>query len=448
MLAGKMSAPAFPLKIGALAAIERPAVLLLFSYDWDAEGFARFSDRHTFLHDGFDLFSFPSNARLLVFDIEHWVDRLAHRFRNAGLRAVISNNEQFGALAAALLAERLGLPGTPPAAILASQHKLVCRQVLEQVAPEANVPYFLYPCDYGESPPEDLTYPLFIKPIKAAYSVLASTMRSREQLIAHTSFGFFEQWIIKRLVKPFDDIALKRLHLPGIPAPVSANRMICEAPIQADQFNLDGWVFRGETSMLGVVDEVMYPGTQAFARFRYPSKLSAAVQARALDVAARFLRAVGFTHGMFNMEFFYDPATDRLTVIEFNPRLGSQLADLYHRVDGRDVFAMNLALAHGEDPAHVPRSTPRGGAAASFVFRSFDARVIAPVSATQRAVLAREFPDAILLWFPKSRTGIRRELKWLGSRRYAVLHLNGENEADLHRRYVRACQLLGWPAQS
>jgi hypothetical protein len=35
------------------------------------------------------------------------------------------------------------------------------------------------------------------------------------------------------------------------------------------------------------------------------------VQARALDVAQRFLAAVGFTHGLFNMEFFHDAASDR-----------------------------------------------------------------------------------------------------------------------------------------
>jgi hypothetical protein len=55
-----------------------------------------------------------------------------------------------------------------------------------------------------------------------------------------------------------------------------------------------------------VVDAVMYPGTQAFMRWEHPSRLAAQVQARALDVAQRFLAAVGFDHGMFNIEFFHD----------------------------------------------------------------------------------------------------------------------------------------------
>jgi hypothetical protein len=47
---------------------------------------------------------------------------------------------------------------------------------------------------------------------------------------------------------------------------------------------------------------------------------------------------------------------------------------------------------------------------------------------------------------PKSGRGLERDFKWLGSHRYGVLHLGGADEHDLHERYRRACQLLGWPA--
>ena len=102
-----------------------------------------------------------------------------------------------------------------------------------------------------------------------------------------------------------------------------------EEPVDAPQYNLDGYVFNGEVHAIGVCDAVMYPGTGAFQRFERPSRLGLGVQQRALDVATRFLKAVGFTHGFFNMEFFYDASTDALKVIEFNPRLASQLADAF-----------------------------------------------------------------------------------------------------------------------
>ena len=44
------------------------------------------------------------------------------------------------------------------------------------------------------------------------------------------------------------------------------------------------------------------------------------VQARALDVAQRFLAAIAFTQGCFNMEFFYDAASDRTDLCVLDAR--------------------------------------------------------------------------------------------------------------------------------
>jgi hypothetical protein len=222
--------------------------------------------------------------------------------------------------------------------------------------------------------------------------------------------------------------------------------MLLEQPVDAPQYNLDGYVFGGEVRALGVCDAVMYPGTAAFQRFEHPSRLPERVQQRALDVATRFLQAVGFDHGFFNMEFFYDAGTDALKVIEFNPRLASQLADLYRRVAGIDAHAGSLALARGADPQCAMRCRPSAGAAASFVFRTFDTATVpgTPTNGRLRRFFER-FPDAWLQVMPKQGRGLQRDFKWLGSHRYGVLHLGGDDAFDLHDRYARACLLLGWP---
>jgi biotin carboxylase len=419
--------------------------LVLFNHDWDALAHKRLAQEQGLLYDeaGFDLFSFPTNARLAWFDMARFVDGLARRARTSGWTGVTSNQEQFGALTAALLAERMGWPGTPVAAILACQHKLYARQVLQRVAPEANVAFQLLEAEYGAPIPEGLTYPLFVKPVKAAFSVLARQVNSYEALYQHTRFGRWELWVIRRLVEPFERMARERLG-PELP---SAHRMLLEEPVRADQFNLDGHVFEGEVRAIGVVDAIMYPNTQAFMRHEAPSRLPAAVQARALDVARRFLAEVGFTHGLFNMEFFYDAASDRLTVIEFNPRMASQYSDLYQRVLGVDMHAMALALAHGRDPAAVPRRAPTAGAAASFVYRAFDPadRVTLPTDA-QLASFAAAFPDGLVFPYPKSAGSIERDHKWLGSYRYGITHLGGSDAVELRARCERASALLGWPA--
>jgi hypothetical protein len=50
-----------------------------------------------------------------------------------------------------------------------------------------------------------------------------------------------------------------------------------------------------------------------------------------------------------------------------------------------------------------------------------------------------------LLQFPKAGHGLERELKWLGSHRYGVLHLGGRDEHHLRERCEAACRILGWP---
>lgn len=420
----------------------RPRIGLLFDYDWDARAHQALAAAAEFDRAGFDLFAFPSNARLVGFDLRRFAERQAQRARRRGWAGVVSHHEQFGALAAALTAQAAGLPGTRPEAVIACQHKLHARRVLQTVCPEASLAFEPLAARYGDPIPQGLAYPRFVKPVKAAFSVLARTVHGQAELQRHTRFDRRELWVIRRLVEPFERVARERLPEAG-----TAHCMMLEEPVRAAQYNLDGYVHEGRLHVLGVVDAVMYPGTHAFMRFELPSRLDPGVQARAADVAHRFLTAVGFDHGLFNMEFFHDAATDRLTVIEFNPRLASQFGDLYRRVLGVDPHAMGLALAQGLDPAEVPRAAPSAGAAASFVYRAFRPDAVPPMpGAWQRARWQREFGDGLLFTFPKSGRALARDFKWLDSHRYGIVHLGGADPGDLHRRCEAASALLGWPA--
>jgi len=419
-----------------------PKTLLLFNYDWDELGASRLRNRWPSIESGFDLFTFPSNARLAWFDTERFVAKAALYARLSGAKAVSSNHEQFGALCAALLAEKMGWPGTPVKAILACQHKLYARQILQQVAPEANLAFSRLDAAYGATVPSDIRYPQFVKPVKAAFSVLSRVVNNQQELHEHTRFGPWELWVIKHLVEPFERIAKKRLPQAG-----TAHSMLLEAPVAGRQYNLDGYVWQGQVHALGVVDEVMYPDTDAFMRFEYPSQLDTAVQARAADVARRFLNAVGFDHGLFNMEFFHDEASDKITVIEFNPRMASQFSDLYLRVDGIDLHEIAFALAHGIDPATLDRAVPSAGSAASFVYRSFDPQAqVAFPAAAQKNSLRESFPDALFFEYIKDAKELQRDFKWLRSYRYGIVHLGGDNPTHLRQRCELASAMLGWPA--
>lgn len=425
--------------------------LALFNHGFDRIAHDRLSSSWPVVSAGFDLFRFPSQLRLAWLDLDRFAALQALRARAQGVHGVVSHEEQFGALAAALVAERLGLPGTPVRAVLACQHKLHARRVLQAVCPEATLPFGAFhggradevPAIPGREPSVvSPPWPLFAKPIKAAFSILAREVNSMAEWRRLTAFGPWESHLLKMLVGPFDRVCASRLPEAG-----SAFGMLLEAPVHAPQFNLDGYVHRGRVVPLGVVDAVMYPGTQAFMRFDYPSRLPAEGVRQAVAVAEAFLQAVGFTHGTFNMEFFHDPESGRLTVIEFNPRLASQFSDLYERVSGINLHEVALALAHGEDPALLPRRTPTARVTSSFVYRSFDPdrRLMQPTPA-QRQRLTTTFPDALLMEFPKDEQDAQRDHKWLGSCRHGILHLGGQDEQDLQQRCEVASRLLGWTA--
>jgi hypothetical protein len=425
-----------------------PRVGWLFAYDWDRAAMRRLGapgGAAIFDHAGVDLFSFPGKLRLAGFDVERFSARQANRGRRRGWQAVLSHHEQFGALSSSLVAERLGLPGAAPESILAAQHKLYARRVLEQVAPDVNLRFTAMDAGDGAAVPEGIEFPVFAKPVKGAFSVLARRIESPDELRAYARFDRAERWLIRQLVEPFERVCRARLPQAG-----SAYRLLLEEPVdpRTPQFNLDGWVHAGRVHALGVVDAIMYPGTQAFMRWEHPSRLASHVHRRALDVAERFLGAIGYTHGFFNLEFFYDERDDRLRVIECNPRLAAQFSDLYERVHGIDAHAMALALALGRDPASQPRREPTAGVAASLVYRAFDPRQPLPPAptASQRESLARLFPDAWLFDFAQRGRALARDFRWTGSHRYGIVHLGGRDREHLRGRCDLVSHLLGWPA--
>ncbi len=406
-------------------------ILVLFPKDWDRAELdhPRYRGRYEFLFEGFDLFRFPENARLLFFDVRRHIDRLVRRYRGR-IDGVFSNNEHFGALIAAVLAQRLGLPGTDPAVVIAAQHKYYARCLQRRIVPGAVPDFEVLPYSSAPAAAPRLGFPCFVKPVKATYSVLARRIDSLAALRELLDFSPLERLILGRLVRPFDD--LMPLHTPF---EIGARSMIAEGIMTGEQVNIDGYVHHGRITVLGIVDEVMYPGTQAFMRFEYPSRLDPAVRRRMVALCERLLAGMDYSHGFFNIELMHDPATGAIGIVEVNPRMATQIVNLYRRVDGCDPHAMLFDLAVGEAPQPV---SGRGEfrTAASFVFRRFDGRAPERMpDAAQIEALRQRHPDARLMLYPKRGAGLAREMKWLGSHRYAVLNLGGSDAEDLLARY-------------
>jgi len=407
-------------------------ILVLFPKDWDREALtsARFRGRFEFVFAGFDLFRFPQNVSLLTFDVFRFIDRIVERYRGERLDGVFSNNEHFGALIAAVVARRLGLPGTDPLVVINCQHKFYARIAQRRVLPAATPRFAAFPYSVRDPSEIGLQFPFFVKPVKATYSVLARRVDDFDALKRHLRFRALEKLVIRRLVRPFNE--LMRAYTDYS---VDAHHMIAEELLDGHHVNVDGYVHDGKVTILGLIDEVMYPGTQAFMRFEYPSRLPREVRGRMAALVEKLVTGLDYRFGFFNVELCWSPETGDIRVIEINPRLASQLASLYRRVDGYDPYEPLIAMSLGEVPS-VERGRGEFGAAASFVFRRFDGRPVrsVPTQAQIRAV-RESFPDARLMLYLKRGASLAREMKWLGSYRYAVLNLGGASASDLHDRY-------------
>lgn len=421
-------------------------ILVLFDADWDRQQLQRAAEKdaaadYRFYFEGFDLFSFPSNARLLTFDIFKFVAKLAKKYRRLPLHGITSSNEQFGALVGALLAKELGLPGADPKALIAAQHKYVARRILDAELPEANVPFAAFPYTFEMPSDIALKFPFYVKPVKAAYSVLARRVDNFAALQQHMTFHPWEKYIIKRLVRPFNDVVKKLTDFD-----VDAHWMLAEELIDGHQINVDGVAINGQIHILGIVDAVMYPGTDQFMRFEYPTRLPPERAHRACETAQKIVTALGIDHGLFNVEMRVCKSTGECRLIEVNPRMAAQFSDLYEKVDGINLHDVALRIATDRDVDLTP-ARGKYKVATSFVFRKFDGSPLANPPTHEKLRWLQEFdPDAFLALFIKTGGGLKREMKWLGSHRYATLNMGGDSEAHLLDKYRVVTTQLGFDA--
>ncbi len=411
-------------------------ILVLFPDEWDkaVARDPRHAGRFEFLFEGFDLFSFPDNARLFTFDPLRFVDRVVQRHSRRGVDAVVTSDEQFGPFLASLVARRLGLAHTPLDVVLTIQHKHYARQAFQRIAPEANVRHALIRRGFARAHEVELPFPFFVKPAKAAFSVLARRVGSFADLYRHTRFGWFGAAIIERLVRPF--AAVMREHSDLAEDPCS---MICEEIVHGRQVTANGFARDGKVTMLGTVDSAMYPGTDHFQRFQYPSSLPPAQLAAVDALATRLLQQLGFSHGMFNIEMRIDPATGAPRVIEINPRVAGQFYDLFERVDGYSLFEAMIALHMGEEPV-IRYRQGHDRHAASFVLRDLAGEGLARwPSSGEFARLKASHADIRTMFYPKRGTDLAREMKWLGSYRYGVFNLGAASLEEMFARFHRLC---------
>ena len=96
---------------------------------------------------------------------------------------------------------------------------------------------------------------------------------------------------------------------------------------------------------------------------------------RLTDISRRLVEEIGLERMTFNIEYFWDPGTDAITLLEINPRHSQSHAELFEDVDGMANHEAMLRLALDRDPK-FPHRKGRYAVAAKWFVRRFSDGVV------------------------------------------------------------------------
>jgi len=319
--------------------------LVVFPTAWDARQLE--SCRSAWRHDYTVEFAVPADADCEAdFDILNFIAATTAR---SDFDAVFSSSDYPGAAVAAAIATQRRLPGATPDAVLRCAHKYYARVAQRRVVPESVPDFALIDPAKSAATTCGLSYPCFVKPVKGAFSMLARCVDSAAELDAFLESASARDYlnsylrIFDQLVRAYTDFAF------------DGRYFLAEEILRGSQVTVEGYVHHGDVRILGVVDSVMHAGTRSFARFEYPSSLEVRVQELMRDFVCRVVRVHGLDDTLFNVELLYDASIDHVGLVEINPRLCGQFADLYQKVDGTNTYEVALALAAGRRPTVLHR---------------------------------------------------------------------------------------------
>jgi len=334
-----------------------------------------------------------------------------------------------------------GLRSASLESIVKCEHKYWSRLEQQKVIDE--YPRFgLVDLERDTEPPAGVNFPLWIKPVKSFSSDLAFGARNIDEFresLPEIRAG------IGRIGVPFD-ILLEHLELPPEIADIVGGGQACmaEEAISGRQLTVEGYRYSGQTHTYGVLDSVT-DDDSSFVRFQYPAPIPARVTDRMDDITDRVLDQVGLDNTTFNIEFFWDEATDALNVLEINPRHSQSHAELFEQVDGAPNHQAMLQLALGRDP-DMPRRAGKYAMAAKWFLRRRDDGVIRRHPSDAEITALERETDGVTIDVIAHRGTRLSELPDQDSYSYKIanIYTGGADEADLTAKFERVAAALSF----
>ncbi|MFJ6698108.1 acetyl-CoA carboxylase biotin carboxylase subunit family protein [Streptomyces sp. NPDC091272] len=339
-----------------------------------------------------------------------------------------------------ILSERYGTRSTNLASTVKCEHKYWSRLEQEKVVEEH--PRFGQVDLTADDPvpPEGMSFPMWVKPALSYSSELAFGVKDQKEF--REAVEEIRQGV-SRVGRPFEYV-LEQLDLPEEMAGVGGQVCLAEETLTGVQVAVEGYVHDGEVTVYGVLDSINYPDSSSFLRHQYPSALPEPVIRRLHDVSGRVMRQIGMDQATFSIEYFYDPRTDALNLLEINPRHSQSHAELFEYVDGVPNHHCMLSLALGRDPAMPHRAGPYQ-VAAKWYYRWFaDGTVHRTPRPQDIERIEREIPGVRIDVVPAEGQRLS-DTEQQDSYSYELAHIftGGDSEEDIRAKYDRCVAALG-----
>ncbi|MEU6443791.1 ATP-grasp domain-containing protein [Streptomyces sp. NPDC047046] len=343
------------------------------------------------------------------------------------------------ALVPLLCAER-GLRATSVESIVRCEHKYWSRLLQREAAPEAVPGFGLVDLDETDPrPPAGVSFPMWLKPVKSYSSELAFGVKDEAEFrkaVEEIRAG------IGRMGEPFSRL-MEGIDLPSEIAEAGGAACLAEEALTGVQVAAEGYVHDGEVVVYGVLDSHTYPNSACFLRHQYPADLPEETTRRVVDISRRVMERTGLDSATFSIEFFYDPETGDVKVLEINPRHSQSHAEMFAHVDGVPNHHRMLSLALGRDP-RVRQGHGRYEYGAKWYYRRFRDGIVHRVpTAEEIAEVEREVPGVKVVIVPVE--GVRLS-EMPGQDSYSAelahLYVGADSDKELEAKYDRAVRGL------
>ena len=332
------------------------------------------------------------------------------------------------------------LPSASLEAVLKCEHKYWSRVAQRAVIPE-HIPLFLAFDPFDDEALAGITrrldYPFWIKPVKSFSSYLGFRINNEND---------FREAIpeirrnIARFSEPFNYL-LDMVEMPEEFQDIRGAHCLAESIISGRQCTQEGFVFKGEVEIYGTVDSFRESNLTTFSSYQYPSTLPKQVIAKMTELTQKVMNHIGYDNAPFNIEYYWDVETDRINLLEINPRISASHCYLFEKVDGSTHHKVAVDLALGRKP-HFPCRKGRYKVAGKFFMREWEDAVVEEVPRPDiiRKLEQELVPDASIQIVAQKGQNLSELMDQDGySYRIALLFLGGTDKQDLDNKR-RLCE--------